>query len=59
VGQARRSPGADARARQLASRSRPCRPWSSDLADALEYAELADAEGDEALLEDARAQLKA
>jgi peptide chain release factor 2 len=37
--------------------SRPCR-FSTGLKDALEYAELADMEGDEALLEDARAQLK-
>src|SRR5688572_28657309 len=43
---------------RLAAQVEAVRSMESDLADALEYAELADAEGDEALLEDARAQLK-
>ena len=43
---------------QLADRVGAVRSIEKDLADALEYAELADMEGDESLLEDARAQLK-
>jgi peptide chain release factor 2 len=44
---------------RLASQVEAVRSIERDLADALEYAELADAESDEASLEDARAQLKA
>jgi peptide chain release factor 2 len=43
---------------QLASRVEAVRSLERDLSDALEYAEMADAESDEASLEDARAQLK-
>jgi peptide chain release factor 2 len=43
---------------QLADRINAVKSLEKDLADALEYAELADMEGDESLLEDARAQLK-
>ena len=44
---------------RLAASVEAVRSLERDLADALGYAELADAEGDEASLEDARAQLKA
>jgi peptide chain release factor 2 len=44
---------------QLADRVATVRALESELGDALEYAELADAEGDAELLEDARGQLKA
>ena len=43
---------------QLADRINAVKSIETDLADAVDYAELADAEGDEASLEDARAQLK-
>jgi len=43
---------------QLADRINAVKAIEKDLADAVEYAELADMEGDEASLEDARAQLK-
>ncbi len=43
---------------QLADRVGAVKAIEKDLADAVEYAELADMEGDEASLEDARAQLK-
>ena len=43
---------------RLAASVEAVRSLERDLADAVEYAELADAEGDEASLEDARAQLK-
>jgi peptide chain release factor 2 len=43
----------------LATRVEAVQVLETGLKDALEYAELADMEGDEALLEDARAQLKA
>ena len=43
---------------QLADRVEAVRGLERDLSDALEYAEMADAENDEASLEDARAQLK-
>ncbi|MFZ5668024.1 MAG: peptide chain release factor 2 [Pseudomonadota bacterium] len=43
----------------LADRVTAVREIERDLADAVEYADLADAEGDEASLEDARAQLRA
>ncbi len=43
---------------QLADRVNAVKSIEKDLADALEYAELADMEGDEASLDDARAQLK-
>ena len=42
----------------LAARVEAVQVLENGLKDALEYAELADMEGDEALLEDARAQLK-
>jgi peptide chain release factor 2 len=44
---------------RLAASVEAVRSLERDLADAVEYAEMADAEGDEASLEDARAQLKA
>jgi peptide chain release factor 2 len=44
---------------RLAVQVEAVRALERDLADAVEFAELADAEGDEASLEDARAQLKA
>lgn len=44
---------------RLAAQVEAVRSLERDLADAVEYAELADAEADEASLEDARAQLKA
>jgi peptide chain release factor 2 len=44
---------------RLAASVEAVRSLERDLADAVEYAELADAEGDESSLEDARAQLKA
>ncbi len=43
---------------QLADRVNAVKSIEQDLADAVEFAELADMEGDEASLEDARAQLK-
>ena len=43
---------------QLADRINAVKLIESDLSDAVEFAEMADAEGDEASLEDARAQLK-
>jgi peptide chain release factor 2 len=43
---------------QLADRINAVKAIETDLADAVDYAELADMEGDEASLEDARAQLK-
>ncbi len=43
---------------QLASRVEAVRSLERDLVDAVDFAELADMEGDEASLEDARAQLK-
>jgi peptide chain release factor 2 len=44
---------------RLAASVEAVRSLERDVADAVEYAEMADAEGDEASLEDARAQLKA